>query len=240
LLKYGVLGLLIERRGYGYELVQRLARRLGSAWQFHPSAVYTALDQLEDSGLISRAGAAGEVAERGSRRGERVVYEPTVRGMEEFRQWFARPSLRVEPIRSEIQLKVALAGPDNLSPLLASIAQEEWIVKRLHQECLAASGDSPAETDRIETDTWSNAASALVNEAAVRRLEGQLAWIDAVRERLQHLSAGELRSGADQLRSGADELRSGADQLRSDTGELRSGAGALGSAGGDRRSVAGV
>lgn len=191
MLKYGVLGLLIERRGYGYELVQRLARRLGAAWQLHPSAVYTALDQLEEAGLIARADDGGpQDADRQSRRSERVVYEATREGIEEFRMWFARPSVRIEPIRAEIQLKVALAGPDNVPPLLASITQEEWVVKRLHQECVAAGREECSAG--FDTDVWAGAASALVNEAAVKRLEAQIAWIEAVRETLQRLSASQL------------------------------------------------
>ena len=141
LVKYGVLGLLIEQRGYGYDLVQRLARRLGVTWQLNSSAVYTALDQLEDEKLIEAVPAKAErmrPAARPSRRSERVVYQATERGVAEFRAWLARPSERVDPIRSELQLKVALAGADNVSPPLASIAHEEWLIARhLHEACLS-------------------------------------------------------------------------------------------------------
>ena len=51
-LKHAVLGLVLERRGYGYDLVQRLTDRLGPAWQLTPSAVYFALDQLSDAGAV--------------------------------------------------------------------------------------------------------------------------------------------------------------------------------------------
>ena len=189
--------MLVERRGYGYELVQRLVRRLGAAWQLNPSAVYTALDQLEAAALIRKAGAvAGKEQQRSSRRVERVIYEATPLGVQEFEQWLARPSMRLDPIRSEIQLKVALAGPDNVPPLLASIAQEEWIVKRVHQECLIAAGQGGAARrdvrQAVGDDSWPVAASALVNAAAIHQLEGQLAWIETVREALQRLSAEDL------------------------------------------------
>jgi DNA-binding PadR family transcriptional regulator len=190
------LGLLVERRGYGYELVQRLIRRLGTAWQLNPSAVYTALDQLEDAALIRRTGAAaGKAPQRPSRRAERVIYEATPLGVQEFEQWLARPSMRLDPIRSEIQLKVALAGPDNVPPLLASIAQEEWIVKRMHQECLIAAGQGGVarrDMRKAADEAWPITASALVNAAAIQQLEGQLAWIESVRETLQRLTAEDL------------------------------------------------
>lgn len=150
LLRYGVLGLLIERRGYGYDLVQRLSNRLGAAWQLNPSTVYTALDQLEEAKLIEPARDVGndQPVDRLSRRSGRVVYEATDNGVSEFQAWLARPSARVSPIRSEIQLKVALVGPDNVPPLLASIAQEEWtIMRRLHEECQVVGQDRGAQPE---------------------------------------------------------------------------------------------
>lgn len=64
-IKHAVLGLLLERRGYGYELMQRLEGRLGPAWKLNPSTVYAALDQLEDEGMI--VGCTREREERGER-----------------------------------------------------------------------------------------------------------------------------------------------------------------------------
>ena len=157
MLRYGVLGLLIERRGYGYELVQRLSARLGTAWQLNPSAVYTALDQLEDEGLIAAAAVAApaDVAtseRRSSRRGpgRRVVYDATDLGLREFRAWLERPSERVDPIRSELALKVALACPDSVPSLLASIAHEERLILRsLKDECVPAEQGYRAERPRL-------------------------------------------------------------------------------------------
>ena len=50
--KYAVLGLVIERPGYGYQLAQRLQERFGSC-AFAPSGVYSALDQLSREQLVS-------------------------------------------------------------------------------------------------------------------------------------------------------------------------------------------
>lgn len=225
LLKFGVLGLLVERRGYGYELVQRLGDRLGNAWQLNPSAVYAALDQLEGDRHICRVGCGGQKPPlapadasddpgqlgarraRSSRRSERIVYEATDLGESEFQRWLARPTARVAPIRSEIQLKVALAGPENVPPLLSSIAQEEWVVRLMHQECTAESSRLAGEsTGPLEpgADVWAHTASALLNAAAARQLESQLQWIETVRETLQELMAAQLgldRPHSDKRRS---------------------------------------
>jgi hypothetical protein len=56
--KYAVLGLVIERPGYGYQLAQRLEERFGSS-EFAPSGVYSALDQLSRDSLIRSAGEMG-------------------------------------------------------------------------------------------------------------------------------------------------------------------------------------
>jgi DNA-binding PadR family transcriptional regulator len=213
LLRYGVLGLLIERRGYGYDLVQRLSQRLGAAWQLNPSTVYTALDQLEEAKLIEAVhGSSDEPPpdRHHSRRAGRVVYEATDRGVAEFRAWLGRPTQRVSPIRSEIQLKVALAGPDNVPPLLASIAQEEWtIARRLHDECQTfgeppeapLNGNGTVEEHRQPGHGagagWPTTASALVNAAATTRLQAELAWIETVRETLQQMSAEHVSSAGE-------------------------------------------
>ena len=50
--KYAVLGLLAQRRGYGYDLVQRFEEQVGPAWQLNAGAIYVALDKLEQEGLV--------------------------------------------------------------------------------------------------------------------------------------------------------------------------------------------
>ena len=56
--KHAVLGLVIERPGYGYQLAQRLDERFGSSG-FAPSGVYSALDQLTRDDLVRSAGEMG-------------------------------------------------------------------------------------------------------------------------------------------------------------------------------------
>ena len=53
--KHAVLGLVIERPGYGYQLAQRLDERFSSSG-FAPSGVYSALDQLSRDELVRLTG----------------------------------------------------------------------------------------------------------------------------------------------------------------------------------------
>ena len=59
-MKYAVLGLLVQRRGYGYDLVQRFEEQVGSAWQLNAGAIYVALDKLEQEGLVRPITSSGE------------------------------------------------------------------------------------------------------------------------------------------------------------------------------------
>jgi DNA-binding PadR family transcriptional regulator len=49
----GILALLNEEPRNGYQIIQELGSRSGGAWRPSPGAVYPALQQLEDEGLIA-------------------------------------------------------------------------------------------------------------------------------------------------------------------------------------------
>ena len=52
-----ILALLAEQPLNGYQIMQTLAERTDGAWKPSPGAVYPALSQLEDEGLIARLAA---------------------------------------------------------------------------------------------------------------------------------------------------------------------------------------
>src|SRR5580692_5073489 len=59
---WAVLGLMIERPSYGYEILQRFERNYGELLKLSsPSQIYTALDSLMDRGMIE---ATSETASR--------------------------------------------------------------------------------------------------------------------------------------------------------------------------------
>ena len=122
-IKHAVLGLLVERRGYGFELASRLGDRLGSGLAVPSGTVYTSLSTLERDGYI-------RVAKRvGRGRQIRVYYEPTLDGVEHFEQWMDEPLGR-EPLRGELYLKFALLDADRVPALREAF-------ERLELECLA-------------------------------------------------------------------------------------------------------
>lgn len=169
-LKFGVLGLLVERRSYGYELVQRLSERLGPAWQLNPSAVYAALDQLEDGALIRESdNTTGRRDGETRRRAGRVIYEVTDEGELAFVRWMTNPSQRQEPIRSDIQLKMALATVEHVPALLDAMERERWRLRSLRNEVACVQSE--------EASDWLTRRGELIQAAALARLDADLDWI---------------------------------------------------------------
>lgn len=125
-LKHAVLALVVERRGYGYELVQRLEERVGPGWHLNPSAVYPALDQLERGGLVTSAARRG-----GTRRSPRIVYSATPAGLAALSAWLETPATAPEPVRSDLYLRVAFARRQHRDALASQLLAHERACRRL-------------------------------------------------------------------------------------------------------------
>ena len=104
-LKHAVLALVAERRGYGYELVQRFEERVGPGWQLNPSAVYPALDQLERGGLVTSTAAPRRHAPQPAHRLRRRR-RPAKR---RWRRGCARPTRRRSRCARTLHLRLAFA-----------------------------------------------------------------------------------------------------------------------------------
>src|ERR1700684_3518154 len=119
--KHAVVGLVIERPGYGYQLAQRLEQRFRSS-AFAPSGVYSALDQLSRDGHVRATGTLG--AGPGRRAAPRMIYEATNGGVEHFEAWMLNSSAP-QPLRDELHMKIALCRPPSLSRLIDTIWGQE-------------------------------------------------------------------------------------------------------------------
>jgi DNA-binding PadR family transcriptional regulator len=185
--KYAVLGLLAQRRGYGYDLVQRFEEQVGPAWQLNAGAIYVALDKLEQEGLV-RPIAAGEGAQppvrrRTTRGAPRVIYEATPQGLERFEDWMATGS-SMSPLREELHLKLALSQPRNLARLIElTYEQEEACLERLEQHRGGAAFDDLL----ASAQPWSAVASVMVRDAEVAHLQATIEWLRRIREAMRWL-----------------------------------------------------
>lgn len=188
-MKHAVLGLLVERRGYGYDLIRRFNDRFGAAWDLNQSTVYAALDDLYDAGLVTALDQSGVAAKGGRGRGapsrsRKVIYVATAEGRENFLTWLTAPIGKVQPIRSEVFLKIALATQEHALPLLEVIdahidACANTLAERLAGYRLDAGGAHEV--------SWSVAAGYFINDAGLARLQGDLAWLRRVRAGVEAL-----------------------------------------------------
>ena len=172
--KHVVLGLVIERPGYGYGLQQRMSERLGFL-DLAESAVYKTLARLEGDGLVEEARRGpGSRVRRG---GERILYRATEQGRDEFRTWMASPSDRAV-LRDELQTKLALSNPDDLPQLLRAVEDQSRLCLA-DLEGLRRGSIGLAATTSVP---WPAAAQLMVDDFKARWLEAMVAWLDAVGE----------------------------------------------------------
>jgi DNA-binding PadR family transcriptional regulator len=169
-LKGAVLGALLERPSHGYELAHRLGVRLGAGWQISPPHVYPVLDQLERVGLVRR------VIEPNPERPRqpRTVYYPTERAAQELSRWLGAPPRR-EPLRAELQAKIAASRPEDAPALLAMLEDYQ-------RECvrLLEAGDEVTPPAR----SWTTLLIALTREAHEAHLHAELEWLGMARRRI--------------------------------------------------------
>jgi len=111
-----LLGLLVERPAYGYELANRLAGLLGPTWAINPGQVSHTLRALEREALIT------PVTDAPKDRKGRQVMAITQKGIEEVERWWLQePSGAAALPRRPLLVKLALAGPDRLEASLRQI-----------------------------------------------------------------------------------------------------------------------
>jgi DNA-binding PadR family transcriptional regulator len=188
--KYAILGLVIERPGYGYQLAQRLEERFGSS-SFAPSGVYSALDQLSRDDFVRAAGEMGPGPAR--RSAPRMIYEATDRGVSHFESWILGSS-PTPPLRDELHMKIALCRPGNLPRLIDLVyGQELACVGRLHDLTQST------ERERIVADRedWPRLMRALAKDAEIALWKARIEWLQSARELLAGLVKQSERAHAE-------------------------------------------
>ena len=185
--KNAVLGLVIERPGYGYDLARRLQERFGSSG-FAPTGVYSALDQLSSEALVRSAGSrAGSTNERAA---PRTIYEATPKGVDRFEEWMLGCS-SLAPVRDELYMKIALSKPHNLSRLIElAQTQEEDCLARL--EALR----QPAGSARGGPRAWSDVAVLLVRDAEIKQMQARIEWLQKARAIMEKLNGAQAKTAA--------------------------------------------
>ncbi len=164
-LEHVLLGLL-RRPASGYDLKREFEERVGQFWSAPLSQIYPTLRRLEERGLLRSH-------EEPSTRGPaRRVYERTLDGWEELREWLESGPVRGRerfPHLAQLSFLGELQSPETTVEFLSGL-RSRWV----------------AELDRLRKLTATAAFHAELGlRLRARLLEAQLAWADDVLQSLQ-------------------------------------------------------
>ena len=160
-IKHGILALLRDRPGYGYQLRAAFEETTGSTWPVNIGQIYTTLGRLERDGLVAKSGEDAE---------GHVVYEITESGATELADWFARPIAFSDRPRDELAMKLALA-------VTVPGVDVAALVQRQRSHAQVALQELTRRKLRVEAPhlAWS-----LVLEAQLFQTEAEIRWLDHV------------------------------------------------------------
>jgi DNA-binding PadR family transcriptional regulator len=188
--RHAVLGLVIERPGYGYQLAQRLEERC-APWRWESSGVYGALDQLERESHVWGDRTKTTASSGAGRRGPRVIYAATERGRDFFAEWVLGAS-PPKPARQELDLKMLLAGPE----FLPELVEQTWVQE---QQCVdelqGLRSGTPASMVDAARMGWSEGAVILQRNAEIKQLQTRIEWLQEARQVMRVLLERDVGSG---------------------------------------------
>lgn len=188
-----VLGQIIRRRGYGYELADRL-REWSEALELSESAIYAALRSLEAKGLIVEVGQDAPEQDR-RRSNVRLIYEATAKGQDSFQRWMAgAPKKR--PLREELHMQLMVAEDDDIPALLEGLRQMEEDCRADLARIIGCAFDSR----RSAHARISSFGAPLVQDGLISHLQNTMEWAQRSRRALQNHLDGRSSSVSERQR----------------------------------------
>lgn len=173
-LNWALLGLVIERPSYGYELARRLERLYGDMLDVRrDSRVYKALDALAERSLIETTGVAGAVA-AGTDRQPKRHYQATDLGLGSYRAYLVE------------QLREARRRSQLLARQLAVFADQPRVALRvidaIEEACLEEAVRAPIVPPPASGDDSRVAlVASLTGEERRLAMEAALPWVEYAR-----------------------------------------------------------
>lgn len=172
--RHAVLGLLLDRPAYAYELRNRLQEQLGPTWAINSGQLSQLMSSLEADGLIRESG-------RGQ--GRRRVVEITEDGLVECERWWFEESPGAALSRRPLLVKLMHARPERLQACLQQIEAYELECARRLQEVTkqhdAVSGGPQLRAEQVIL--------RLGLRGDMFQLEGELGWAGHARETVSWL-----------------------------------------------------
>ncbi len=169
---WALLGLIIERPSYAYELAQRFERTYDGAIALSSvSHVYTALANLRDRALVEEVPGTGPEG-RSKRR-----YRATARGLEEHGEWL------IGQVGAERRRQRVLMV--QLGALARNPARAFEILDEYEQACLAEIASAPAAGLEERGPGTTRLVARLAGEETRLTVAAKLKWAQYARAQLQ-------------------------------------------------------
>lgn len=178
-----VLGQLIQHRGYGWEVRERL-RAFGDAFAISESAVYMALSKLSERELIVEVGREPSGGSGGWKAAQRRIYEATPRGREFFDGWMSLTA-RKTPLREELHMQLIVAQEADVPALLRSFDAFEESCRIQLARLFACPLDLPSSAN-VRVSAWG---ARSVQRSLVAHLQASIEWAQSERSALQRRQA---------------------------------------------------
>lgn len=177
LVGWALLGLVIERPSYGYELLQRFQRIYGDLLALTSVArIYNALESLSGGGLIEET--PESVREAALTRQPKHHYRATGEGVRAYEEWLVARASEERRRSSLFARQLAMLEPED--------ALE--VIERYEFESLEARGEVAQATDEEPpADGASGFAKRLAQEDERLVLGVRLSWIEYARTELKAL-----------------------------------------------------
>jgi DNA-binding PadR family transcriptional regulator len=175
-LGWPLLGLLIERPSYGYELARRFERIYGDEIRLGGDVrIYEVLDTLSSKALIEEL--ASEEVHDAPERQPKLRYRATAAGVRAYKEWLVA-QFEEERRRSRLFARqLAMLEPE------AALV----VIERYERECLKEAGELAAsEPDGVSA---SGIAERLAHEDERLALGVRLSWLEYARIQLKSLIA---------------------------------------------------
>lgn len=175
---WALLGLIIERPSYAYDLAQRFERRYGSALPLsNVGHVYTALGVLGERAFVE------EIPGTREGRQPRPRYRATDFGRTQYRQWLIGQAAEDRRRHQLFVLALAaLAGAPQEALEVMDGYEQAWLREGM---ATPISGGEPSSADAI-----SALLGRLIDEGHRLTVGSKLAWIEYVRQELCRLERG--------------------------------------------------
>jgi DNA-binding PadR family transcriptional regulator len=170
-LRTAVLAALVEQPAHGYELTNRLNRRMGPVLQTDARRVYEVLEQLEKEGLACSV----EELAAGAPHRPRRVFSATSLGRKTHAGWFGERE-PVLLVRADIYALIAFSDPKQAPLLLAKLDEYELDCMEMQERAIEAD---------VERGSWRSRMLNVTRVAVSEQLQGELRWITRVRREIE-------------------------------------------------------